>query len=94
MACKSGGEYIFLERASEFTESTTLQSVVRNRLAGVWRLSTETTLSNADFGNDSGFLMSTELTVTLGVKSRSFSMSRERQSDDVFNDTRIWLYKQ
>jgi Mg-chelatase subunit ChlD len=94
LACKSGGEYLFLERASEFTESTTLQSVVRNRLAGVWRLSTETTLSNPDFEAESGFLMSTELTVTLGVKSRSFSMSRERQSDDVFNDTRIWLYKQ
>ena len=93
LACDSGGEYLFLERASEFTESTTLQSVVRNRLAGVWRLATETTLSTPEF-SDTGYLMSTELTVTLGVKSRSFSMSRERQSDDVFNDTRIWLYKQ
>jgi len=94
LACKSGGEYLFLERAEELTDSTTLQSVVRNRLAGVWRLSTQTSLSRDAFEANSGYLMSAELRVTLGTKSRVFTMSRERQSDDVYNDKRIWLYKQ
>ena len=75
------------ERADEFTISTDLQPAVQNRVVGVWRLLTDTGLSNAEF-QPGGYLLSTELEVTLAGRSRSFALQRSRDLGDI-SDTRI-----
>ncbi len=92
LACRTGGEYLFIEAPAEFTESQNLQSIVRNRIVGTWRLRTETTMNRAAFPPDNYFL-STELTVTLGGRSRSQALSRGSSGRD-FDDTRLWFNKQ
>lgn len=90
LACETGGEYVFLERADKFTDSTSnLQSAVRNRLVGVWRVTTETSLGRLP---DDNYLMSTELGVTLGTNNRSVRLAKARNGND-FNDTRLWFTK-
>ncbi len=93
-ACATGGEYIFIERAAQFTqeEASNLQTIVSNRVHGTWRLAVETTLARPQFPADNYFV-STELTVTLGGKSRSVALTRKREGSD-FNDTRLWFKKQ
>ncbi|MCA9560865.1 MAG: VWA domain-containing protein [Myxococcales bacterium] len=92
LACRTGGEHLFIEAPAEFTESQNLQAIVRNRIVGTWRLRTETTMNRAAFPPDNYFL-STELTVTLGGRSRSQALSRGSSGRD-FDDTRLWFNKQ
>ena len=92
LACRTGGEHLFIEAPAEFTESQNLQAIVRNRIVGTWRLRTETTMNRAAFPPDNYFL-STELTVTLGGRSRSQALSRGSSGRD-FDDTRLWFQKQ
>lgn len=92
LACATGGDYIFLERADEFTISTDLQPAVQNRVVGVWRLMTNTGFSNAEF-QPGGYLLSTELEVTLAGRSRSFALQRSRDLGDI-SDTRVWFFKE
>jgi len=92
LACRSGGEYIFLEDASEFTESSSLQPMVQNRVDGVWRLSTDTNLGFTDF-EDGGYLLSTALTVTLGGRERTAALTPSADVSDVIQDSRVWLDK-
>ena len=93
LACRTGGEHIFLEQASDFSNRAHLQMMVRNRVAGAWWLNVETTLDSPEFGPGAYFL-SSELALTLDGKTRSASMVRAR--DDRyggFSDTRLWFHK-
>lgn len=92
LACRTGGEYIFLENADEFTTNNNLQPAVQNRIQGVWRLKAQTTLSNGAFG-EGGWLLSTQVEVTLGGRSRTFPL---QYSTDLgaARDTRVWFFKE
>lgn len=94
LACETGGEYLFVERAEQLSDERTssLQAIVTNRVSGVWRLRTETTLAQDAFPPEA-YLLSTEVTVTLTGKSRSFALTRKQDVSE-FNDTRLWFKKQ
>ncbi|MEZ4467056.1 MAG: hypothetical protein R3F43_22060 [bacterium] len=78
LACRTGGEHLFLEQASEFTESRSpLGDIVRNRLVGSWVLRTTTTLDGPAFGPGEYFL-STQLTVQLGGETQPARLARNR----------------
>jgi len=93
LACRTGGEYIFLENADEFTTNNNLQPAVQNRIEGVWRLKAQTTLSQPGFA-PGGWLLSTQLEVTLGGRSRTFPLQRSRELGDTVRDTRVWFSKE
>ncbi len=93
LACRTGGEYIFLQNADEFTTNNNLQPAVLNRIVGVWRLSTQSTLSNAGF-DPGGWLLSTQIAVTLAGRSLSADLQRARESSGTFSDTRVWFSKE
>ena len=93
LACRTGGEYIFLQNADEFTTNNNLQPAVLNRIVGVWRLSAQSTLSNAGFG-PGGWLLSTQIAVTLAGRSLSADLQRARESSGTFSDTRVWFSKE
>lgn len=94
LACRTGGEYLFIENPSEFTDSTSnLATLVKNRLRGAWKVRTNTTLSNPTFQPDTYFV-STQLSVALGTlaeHSARLALSRDSQRD--FEDTRLWFVK-
>ena len=93
LACRTGGEFLFLEQPEEFTASESqVSSIVRHRLVGSWVVRTQTTLSNASFGPDSYFI-SSELTVTLGGETQPERLARSRDQLLDFLDTRLWLVK-
>ena len=92
LACETGGEYIFLENASEFLDNSDLQSSVLNRIEGVWRLLTDTSLSYDQF-DSGGYLMSTSLTVSLGGKQRTRALQRNVEAGNTSGDTRVWMVK-
>lgn len=94
LACRTGGEYLFIEDPREFTDPrSNLANVVKNRLRGAWKVRTNTTLSNPSFASDTYFV-STQLTValsTLATHSARLALSRDSQRD--FEDTRLWFEK-
>ena len=93
LACKTGGEHLLLEQASEFTESRSpLGDIVRNRLVGSWVLRTATTLDGPAFGPGEYFL-STQLTVQLGGEAQPARLARNRDERLDYLDTRLWLSK-
>ncbi len=87
LACGSGGAYLFLERASVFTESRDLIPSVRGLLRGHWRLAVDTSLGGMEHP-PGGYLLATELTVRLGDVSRSVELTRSPERSD---DRRAWL---
>jgi hypothetical protein len=92
LACATGGEYLFLRDANEFTANPDLSTVVRNRLRGVWRLRVQTELAKPDFASGTGYLLTGELSATLGKNTNSFPF--ELSTDQTGGqDTRLWLYK-
>jgi len=93
LACRTGGEYLFLERPEEFTASASqVPVIVRNRLVGSWVVRTQTTLSNPAFGADSYFL-SAELSVTLGGETEPERLARANDQQLDYLDTRLWFVK-
>ena len=92
MACETGGEYFFLEDASGFHNGSDLQQAVQNRISGVWRLLTETSLGYPAF-DPGGYLLSTSMTVTLGGKTRSRALQKSNQGSGASDDSRLWLNK-
>lgn len=88
LACETGGEYIFLERAEEFMDSTAnLAWMVRERLTGIWRVTTWTSMKALDSG---AYLLSTEMEITLGLNDRSVRLAAARDGIE-FHDTRLWF---
>jgi hypothetical protein len=88
LACATGGEYVFIERADEFTTSNTLEPLVANRIAGAWKLRVTSTDT---IGLGAGqYLLSSELSLTLGGKKESTALT---SSDDETEDTRLWFVK-
>lgn len=93
LACATGGDYLFVQTASEFTESNRLEPILVNRLIGRWVLNVKTTLEdNARFPAGAGYLISTDISVTLGKDTRVFSASRSLDGATA-NDQRLWVYK-
>lgn len=94
LACRTGGEYLFIEDAREFTDPrANLANLVKNRLRGAWKVRTKTTLSNPSFMPDTYFV-STQLTVALGsLASHSARLALSRDSQRDFEDTRLWFEK-
>lgn len=92
LACQTGGEYIFLERADEFTTTSYLQPAVLNRIDGAWKLGVDTTLNGSAF-EPGPWLLSTQLEVVLASEARSFALQRARQRDDL-RDSRLWFFKE
>lgn len=87
LACLTGGEYIFLENASQFTGGVRdLVEIVRNRIRGVWRLRVRTDMPMLNAGN---YLLSTVLTATVGESQHADTMEKLPGSDD----TRLWFQK-
>lgn len=91
LACRTGGEYIFLERAEEFTTTSYLRSAVLERIDGAWLLDVQTTFDGAAF-NPSAYLVSTQLQVNLAGEQRSFTLQRAPRGDQ--RDTRLWFVKE
>lgn len=92
LACQTGGEYIFLSRADEFTTTSYLQPAVLNRIDGAWKLDVDTTLNSGAF-EPGPWLVSTQFTVELAGEERSFVLQRARQRDDL-RDSRLWFFKE
>jgi hypothetical protein len=90
LACRTGGEYIFLENAAEFLENSDLQPAVLHRLEGSWNLITDTSLGFEKF-ESGGYLLSTSMTVSLGGKERTKALQREETGAG--EDSRVWLNK-
>lgn len=90
LACATGGEYIFIERADEFTSNNRLEPMVANRIFGTWKL---TVLSTDTIRFDPGrYLLSTDLSLTLGREKVTIPLtqSADQTSGD---DTRLWFVK-
>jgi hypothetical protein len=88
LACGTRGEYIYLQRAEEFTESPTLLPLVRNRLVGAWKLRVLTDIGLAAGAATETFL-STVLSATVGESENSFPM----ENSPGINDSRLWFFK-
>jgi hypothetical protein len=89
LACATGGEYIFIERADEFTTSDTLEPLVANRLSGAWKLRVSSTDT---IGIDPGaYLLSSDLSLTLSAKTVTTPLKRNK--DQAADDTRLWFVK-
>lgn len=91
LACQTGGEYIFLERAEEFTTTSYLRSAVIERIDGAWQLDVATTFDGPGFDPDA-YLVSTQLQVNLAGEARSFTLQRAPRGDQ--RDTRLWFVKE
>jgi hypothetical protein len=91
LACKTGGAYIFLERADDFQTNDDLQPMVRSLVTGHWRLTAQTTLDNAAIPSGP-VLVSAELGLELGGVTRSVPMVLNRESSSV-RDGRLWYFK-
>jgi len=88
LACATGGEYVFIERADEFTTSNTLEPLVANRIAGAWKLRVTSTDT---LGLGAGqYLLSSELSLTLGGKKEATALTSNEEETE---DTRLWFVK-
>jgi hypothetical protein len=94
LACQTRGDYLFVPKASTFSESKTLRPILSNRLDGRWVLDVQST-----FGNDMAFepgldyFLSTALQVTLGEETRTYSVSNSEDRDPS-KDQRLWMSKE
>ena len=100
LACETGGEYIFIQDPAEFTANGDLPVFVRNRIAGSWRLTTETNLAE-DFSPsqgagflDGGYLVSGYLKTSLidGTEPTTGRMTADGEATEGYStDRRLWL---
>jgi hypothetical protein len=91
LACSTRGEYMFVQTADNFNNSSLYPTFI-NRLVGRWVLNVKTTLDdNALFPGGQGYLISTDVAVTLSKKTQIFSASRSL--DGEAKDQRMWVYK-
>lgn len=89
LACATGGEYIFIERAEEFTTSDNLEPLLANRISGAWKLRVSST-DTVGLGAGA-YLLSTDLSLTLGEKTVTTPL--KRNMDQAADDTRLWFIK-
>lgn len=75
LACRSGGEYIFLERETALIEDAGLLASVVARARGRWRLSTDREAVGEALA-PGGWLLSTRLELTLGGATLAHDMER------------------
>ena len=91
LACQTGGDYHFLERSETFYIHPSLLPMIESRTQGRWKLTVESDFNNEElFPSQMGYLLSTELKVTLGQDSKTYSLRSDGRPDQ---DTRVWVYK-
>ena len=94
LACETGGQYIFLERADLFSESTTgvrLEHILRSQLTGTWRVKARSNLNTPLFQSGQGIFLSTEVGVSLGSVTQLDPLYLA--PEDNSQDRRLWIYK-
>lgn len=92
LACQTGGDYLLVKQADEFTKSNSLEPILLNRMVGRWKLRIQSDLVDNDvFPPNQGYLLSTDLQVTLGGQTRAYSMSFS--GVEATNDQRLWIFK-
>jgi hypothetical protein len=93
LSCSTGGDYLFVESTEEFSKGNRLGQILANRFLGRWLLNVKTTLDdNATFTSPQGYLISTDISVTLGKDTRVYSASRSLDESRA-SDQRMWVYK-
>lgn len=92
LACATGGEYFFLEDPAEFLNNGDLKTIVLNRIEGIWRLLSDTSLSYEPF-ESGGYLMSTSVTVSLAGEERTRALQQNVESGGAVKDSRVWMVK-
>ena len=95
LACLTAGEYFFLENDSFLSKEASrgdLTDMLINRIKGRWLLKVKTNFNDIDqfpaLTDNLGYLLSTNLQVTLGGLNLSASMIQSTE-----NDRRLWLHK-
>ena len=93
LSCGTGGDYLFVESTDEFSKGNRLGQILANRFLGRWLLNVKTTLDdNSNFAGPQGYLISTDISVTLGKDTRVYSASRSLDESRA-SDQRMWVYK-
>lgn len=96
LACRTGGEYYFVESRLEQGEirtdfskaDQTFPIIVGNRLIGAWRLTVPTDLHDAQRFPTGGYFVTTEVGVNLAGRKKTAPLIKKTDSDN-----RLWLYK-
>jgi hypothetical protein len=95
LACLTAGEYFFLENDSFLSKDASrsdLTDMLINRIKGRWLLKVKTNFNDIDqfpaLTDNLGYLLSTNLQVTLGMGNLAASMIQSTE-----NDRRLWLHK-
>jgi hypothetical protein len=93
IACITGGDYIFVKNAEEFTTSKRLSPILQNRIIGRWILKTDTDLSDDQLvPPDADYLLSTDFKVNVGSVSVVDSLTLSSANNGT-SDNRIWFFK-
>lgn len=98
LACQTGGEFFYLENASQFTYNDALEPILRNRLTGRWSLK----VNSGEFSGavnelgTSGVKMSSSVEVTLAKQGKVYESRVFEQVDDdgrpIKVDKRAWVH--
>lgn len=93
LACKTRGDYIFVQKDKSFSESNIFQQVISNRIDGRWLLKVQSDFQNVDvFPREQGYLFNTTLKVSLGAETKIFSVAKSLDGN-LSKDQRVWIYK-
>ena len=93
LSCSTGGDYLFVESPDDFSKGSRFGQILSSRFLGRWLLNVKTTLDNNNtFTSPQGYLISTDISVTIGKDTRVYSASRSLDEDGA-SDQRMWVYK-
>lgn len=93
LACETGGEYLFVQSASEFLDNSVyLSRVLSNRVHGVWRMRVDTNLADTQF-EPGGYLLSTTLGVILDGQQRIKELQYNPGLVYGQREARLWFAK-
>jgi hypothetical protein len=103
LACDTGGDFLYLRDAEQFTYNDSLEPMLRNRLAGRWSLKVKSSdLFSVMSGSPApGFMMTSDLQATLANQVRVFdlrhfqkSVQKEGNTVQIKVNQRLWLLNQ
>ncbi len=86
LACRTGGDYFFVERAEEFTQSPSLLRVIRDRIFGAWKLR----VSAPEAPEGQPWLLSGQLSLEVGGASVEGRFEASESNID-HEDGRLWF---
>ena len=94
LACQTKGDYLFIKSVTEFTKNNALSPILLSRIIGRWKLTVQTDLTNQNkFPEGQGYLINTELQVSLGEQSETYPIARSADPNNPSGDTRLWIFK-